>query len=88
MFLEQFLETYSEQMAEQREIYRRYKSVAESNIPSIYTVEQAYTPVVKSYPVRWLIVIGSTFVAFILVLMAILLLDRYSDVKWNEILSD
>ncbi|MFK7947542.1 MAG: hypothetical protein AB8G11_08135 [Saprospiraceae bacterium] len=88
LFIEQFLESYSEEVAEQREIYRRYKSVAESNIPSIYTVEQAYTPVVKSYPVRWLIVIGSTFVAFILALMAILLLDRYSDVKWNEILSD
>lgn len=88
LFIEQFLESYSEEVAEQREIYRRYKSVAESNIPSIYTVEAAYTPVVKSYPVRWLIVIGSTFVAFVLALMAILLLDRYSDVKWKEILSD
>ena len=88
LFIEQFLESYSEEVAEQREIYRRYKSVAESNIPSIYTVEAAYTPVVKSYPVRWLIVIGSTFVAFVLAIMAILLLDRYSDVKWNEILSD
>jgi len=88
LFIEQFLESYSEEVAEQREIYRRYKSVAESNIPSIYTVEAAYTPVVKSYPIRWLIVIGSTFVAFVLALMAILLLDRYSDVKWNEILSD
>lgn len=88
LFIEQFLESYSEQMAEQREIYRRYKSVAEATIPSIYTVEPAYTPVVKSYPVRWLVVIGSTFIAFVLALMAILLLDRYSDVKWNEILSD
>ena len=88
LFLEQFLETYSEEMAEQREIYRRYKSVAEANIPSIYTVELAYTPVVKSYPIRWLVVIGSTFVAFVLAIMAILLLDRYRDVEWNEVLSD
>ena len=88
LFIEQFLESYSEEVAEQREIYRRYKSVAESNIPSIYTVEAAYTPVVKSYPIRWLIVVGSTFVAFVLAIMAILLLDRYSDVKWSEILSD
>lgn len=88
LFLEQFLETYSEEMAEQREIYRRYKSVAEANIPSVYTVEAAYTPIVKSYPVRWLIVAGSVFVAFVLAVMAILILDRYRDVKWNEILSD
>jgi tyrosine-protein kinase Etk/Wzc len=88
LFLEQFLESYSEEMAEQREIYRRYKSVAEANIPSIYTVEAAYTPIVKSYPVRWLIVIGSMFIAFILAIMSILILDRYRDVAWNEILSD
>lgn len=88
LFLEQFLETYSEEMAEQREIYRRYKSVAEADIPSIYTVEQAYTPIVKSYPIRWLIVAGSMFVAFVLAVMAILLLDRYREVKWNEVLSD
>jgi tyrosine-protein kinase Etk/Wzc len=88
LFLEQFLETYSEEMAEQREIYRRYKSVAEANIPSVYTVEVAHTPIVKSYPVRWLIVAGSVFVAFVLAVMAILILDRYHDVKWTEILSD
>lgn len=88
LFLEQFLETYSEEMAEQREIYRRYKSVAEADIPSIYTVELAYTPIVKSYPVRWLIVAGSTFVVFVLAIMAILLLDRYRGIEWNEILSD
>ena len=75
-------------MAEQREIYRRYKSVAESNIPSVYTVEAAYTPIVKSYPVRWLIVAGGVFIAFVLAVMAILILDRYRDVKWSEILSD
>jgi tyrosine-protein kinase Etk/Wzc len=88
LFLEQFLESYSEEMAEQREIYRRYKSVAESNIPSVYTVEVAYTPIVKSYPVRWLIVAGGVFIAFVLAVMAILILDRYRDVQWNEILSD
>ena len=88
LFIEQFLESYSEEVAEQREIYRRYKSVAESNIPSIYTVEAAYTPVIKSYPIRWLIVVGSTFVAGVLALMAILILDRYSSVKWDKILSD
>jgi tyrosine-protein kinase Etk/Wzc len=88
LFIEQFLESYSEQMAEQREMYRRYKSVAEANIPSIYTVEQAYLPVVKSYPIRWLIVAGSTFVAFVLAVMAILILDRYRDVAWNEVLND
>jgi tyrosine-protein kinase Etk/Wzc len=88
LFLEQFLEIYSEEMAEQREIYRRYKSVAGANIPSIYVVEPAYTPVVKSYPVRWLIVAGSTFVVFVAAIMAILLLNRYRDVAWETVFKD
>lgn len=85
LYFETFLQKYYGEMTEQQELYRQYKSVNEANIPSIYVTSAAAVPVVKSYPIRSIIVIASTVIALIFSLMGILLLENYKDTKWSEI---
>lgn len=85
LYLQTFLEKYYEELTEQREHYRQYKSVYESDISSVYVTERAYMPSIKSYPIRWIIVAASILITFVFCFMAILLIEQYKDVKWSDI---
>jgi hypothetical protein len=50
-------------------------------------VEAAEVPIYKSRPVRSLICIGEVFIAFILSVIGVLILDVYKDVNWREIVN-
>ncbi len=59
---------------------------AEQNITSKFIVNRAYKAEKKSYPIRWLIVVGSTIAALLLSLLIILFVENVTAIR--EIKSD
>jgi uncharacterized protein involved in exopolysaccharide biosynthesis len=64
--------------------YKQAKMDAESNLPQKFIVDDAYKAEKKSYPVRWLIVLVSTFSAFFLAVIFILVMERISAYKAHK----
>jgi uncharacterized protein involved in exopolysaccharide biosynthesis len=52
---------------------------ANQNLPRKFLVAKAYVAEKKSYPVRWLICVVSTFSAFIFAVLMMLFIERYKD---------
>lgn len=85
------LQTRIEQLGMDQSIledkYNKLNSAYHTEVPAIHIIEQAKTPVIKSRPVRWLLVATSTIAAFIFSLIGALLLDFYRDIDWNRVTS-
>jgi len=67
---------------------KQFESAFESDIPSIILVEKAHEPIIKSRPVRSLIVIAAFVVAFFFSIVGVLLIEAYRDVNWREVFHD
>ena len=78
-------EELTEEIAAQRELYLRYQNILSSEVSSLLAVEPAEVPIVKSRPVRSLIVIAAVLIAFILSVMAVLVFENYSHVDWKAV---
>jgi len=52
---------------------------ANQNLPRKFLVTKAYVAEKKSYPIRWLICVVSTFSAFIFAVLMMLFIERYKD---------
>ncbi len=65
--------------------YNKLNSAYLTDVPAIHIIEEAKTPVIKSRPVRWLLVVTSTMAAFIFSLIGALMLDYYKEIDWNRI---
>lgn len=76
----------SEQIAEDKEHYKMSKAAFNSEFPAIFLLEQGEVPVIKERPKRALIVVVSTFVAFIFSVLGVLIFDTYRDVNWRKIM--
>ncbi len=86
-FLETLQDEAAEQLSEDKERYAKYLAAYNSSFPTIHVVENARVPLIKSRPIRWLIVAASTIIAFILSVLGVLVLDQYSDVNWKKIIN-
>lgn len=86
-YLETLQEEVSEQLSEDKERFQKYLAAYNSSFPTIHVVETARVPLIKSRPIRWLIVVASTVIAFIMAVFGVLLLDQYKDVDWKKIIS-
>jgi len=75
------LEYEKKMLTEMRAKYEEAKVDAEKVIPQKFIVDHAITPEKKSYPVRWLIVVISTFATFIAAIIAIILLENFRKFK-------
>jgi len=78
------LEHEKKQLSEVKAKYEEAKIDAEEVLPQKFIVESAYPAEKKSYPIRWIIVLVSTFSAFILGILILAVLDslsRYSKKK-------
>ena len=73
------------QLSEDKERYKQIQAAYNSDVSAIILVEKAQVPVVKSRPVRSLIVIGAVLIAFLFAVIGVLLLDNYKDVDWKKI---
>jgi len=61
--------------------FEQYKASISTDVPTLFILEKAFPAEKKSKPVRWLIVIGSTLIAFVLSTLAILLIERFKKLK-------
>ena len=85
--LEEIHEEASEQLSLDKERLKQLESINNSHINTIFLVEKGEVPIYKSRPVRSIICIAAVFIAFILSVIVILILDVYKDVNWREIVN-
>jgi capsular polysaccharide biosynthesis protein len=62
---------------------REAKIDAERHLQSKFVVNRAFPAEKKSYPIRWLIVVISTFSTFLLTLVCVLFLESIKSIKFN-----
>ena len=72
-----------EEMTRIQQQYDKLRVDAEQNMPHKFVVNQAVKAEKKSYPIRWLIVLLSVASTFIVCSLAILLLEKYKDIRYN-----
>lgn len=85
-YLTTLQEEISQQLSEDKQLYKNYLAAYNSTFPTLHVVETARPPIIKSRPIRWLIVAASVFIAFILSILAILLFVQYKDIDWKKII--
>ncbi len=85
--LEQIHEEARDQMSLDKERLKQLEAIKNSHINTIFIVEVGEVPLYKSRPVRSIICIAAVFIAFVLSVIAILILDVYKDVKWRELIN-
>jgi hypothetical protein len=70
-----------------KEKFTQIKAFLAGNFKTIFIIEKATPSVVKAKPVRWLIVVASTFLTFFLTIIALLLIEFYKS-NLKEILKN
>lgn len=65
-------------------VYEQLKSDANLNISHKFEVEKAYPAEKKAYPIRWLIVVVSTFSALLFSIVLLLLWEKIKQLKASE----
>ncbi|MBL4625424.1 MAG: hypothetical protein JKY42_09840 [Flavobacteriales bacterium] len=71
------VEFQSERLATLRGKYKEARVDATAEIPYKFVVNKAFAAEKKSYPIRWLIVVVSTFSAFLIGILAIIGIENY-----------
>lgn len=61
--------------------FEQYKASINTDVPTLFILEKAYPAEKKSKPVRWLIVVGTALITFILSALAVLLIERFKAIK-------
>ena len=84
MSLKNSLEFKTEQLTILQTKYKEAKVDAEEDLPQKFIVNDAYKPERKSYPVRWLIVLVSTFSVFFLAIMVLIIMEKISAYKSHK----
>jgi hypothetical protein len=75
----------SENLGDMQKQYAQFKAQANSQASTIIILDPVQVPKIKSYPGRSLMVIGATFLAFVLGALAAIVLDMYRRVNWQKI---
>ncbi len=68
-----------------KELLKTLESAYNLNVPALHIVESAQVPVVKSRPRRTLVVLASTFAAFLFMVMGVLFIESYKHLDWSFI---
>jgi capsule polysaccharide export protein KpsE/RkpR len=80
--------SYIEQISQQKQRLKLLYSAQNANIPALLEMESVEVPLMKSRPRRTLIVSGVTLGAFFFSIFMALLLEKYRDINWKELLHD
>ena len=73
--LVQQMEYEREKLSDLRKVYAEARVNAESTIDQTFIVNRAYASEKASYPIRWLIVVGSTVATFLFTMIVLILFD-------------
>ena len=79
--LKNTLEFKSEQQTLLKAKYREAKVDAEAELPQKFIVNSAFKAEKKSYPIRWIIVLVSTFSALLLAILILILFENFAKIK-------
>ncbi len=83
--LEEIHEESREQLSLDKERLKQLQALYNSHISTIFLVEAGEVPLYKSRPVRSIICLATVFIAFVLSVIGILILEVYKDVNWRKI---
>ena len=86
--LSEVQEEASQQLALNREREKQLSATIDSKFSAIYLVEKPQVPIFKSRPFRSIVILASTFVAFLFTVIAALMIEAYRSVNWKEVLGD
>jgi uncharacterized protein involved in exopolysaccharide biosynthesis len=78
-------EDLSTQVAELNKLklqYQKLKIDAEHNMPPKFIINRAVKAEMKSYPIRWLIIVVSVFASFILALITMVVIERIKEIQY------
>lgn len=75
----------NESLSESRTRLNQYQTILDGDRRTLEVIEEAEVPIVKSYPIRWLIVVASTILSFLLAIMGALLIDTGRRYDWSRI---
>ncbi|HNL06796.1 MAG TPA: hypothetical protein PKH93_04415, partial [Chitinophagales bacterium] len=64
-------------------IYADHQASLQNKVSTLYIVETATPAIRRTSPVRWLMVVSSTLVAFFAGVLGVLLLERYKSFRLN-----
>lgn len=70
-----------------KEKFAQIKAFLSGNFKTIFIIEKATPSIIKAKPIRWLIVVASTFLTFFLTIITLLLIEFYKN-NLKEILKD
>ncbi|MBP7273290.1 MAG: hypothetical protein KA974_05590 [Saprospiraceae bacterium] len=73
----------SQAIGEDKQRFTQIKTSLQSNISAVHIIEPAAVPIVKSRPIRWIIVAASVIAAFIFSILGSLIAEAYKDVDWR-----
>ncbi len=77
------LEHEKKQLSAIKARYEEAKVDAEQSLPHKFIVDRAYKAEKKSYPIRWLIVVISTFFTLLLAVICIIVLENFGKINLN-----
>lgn len=75
----------NESLSDSRTRLNQYRTILDGDRRTLEVIEEAEVPIVKSYPVRWLIVVVATLLSFVLAVLGALLIDTGRRYDWSSI---
>ena len=75
----------NESLSESRTRLNQYEAILIGDRRTLEVIEEAEVPIVKSYPVRWLIVVAATALSFVMAVLGALLIDTGRRYDWTRI---
>jgi uncharacterized protein involved in exopolysaccharide biosynthesis len=82
--LKNSLEFKNEQLTLLKTKYQEAKVDAEQFLPQKFIVNSAYKAEVKSYPIRWIILVVTAFIVFFMALLTIVIVENYSKIQLKK----
>lgn len=82
--LKNALEFKTEQLTLLKTKYQEAKVDAEQFLPQKFIVNSAYKAEVKSYPIRWIIVVVTAFIVFFTAILTIIIVENYSKLQLKK----
>ena len=80
-------ETARNQLSWDKERRKHIKAAYDAKSPAIHLVESAEPAVIKSRPVRWVLVAGAAILSFLAMVLGILLYENFKHIDWKKVTS-
>ena len=61
--------------------YEQYQASINTDVPTLFVLEKAFPAERKSKPVRWLVVLSTALISFVLAALAVILIERFKNFK-------